>query len=119
MRRALRIGISVIVFNSSMPLRFVSVLGLSGSLLSFAYSLFVIVNYLTRRDLMQGWTTLSLQVSGLFFLVFIILMLLSEYVARVLEESSDRPLYYVREEVASTLVLADPVRRNVLDRSRD
>jgi glycosyltransferase involved in cell wall biosynthesis len=119
LRRALRIGISVIVFNSSVPLRFVSLLGLTGSLLSFAYSLFVIVNYLTRRDLMPGWTTLSLQVSGLFALVFIILMLLCEYVARVLEESSDRPLYYVREEVASTLVLADPVRRNVLDRSRD
>jgi glycosyltransferase involved in cell wall biosynthesis len=119
LRRAVRIGISVIVFNSSVPLRFVSLLGLTGSLLSFAYSLFVIVSYLVRRDLMPGWTTLSLQMSGLFFLVFIILMLLCEYVGRVLEESSDRPLYYVCDEVASSLVLADPVRRNVLDRSFD
>jgi glycosyltransferase involved in cell wall biosynthesis len=75
LRRALRIGLSVIVNSSTAPLRLVSTLGLVGSLLSFLYSFYVIAIYLVKRDVMPGWTTMSLQVSGLFFLVFVMLAL--------------------------------------------
>jgi glycosyltransferase involved in cell wall biosynthesis len=116
---AARIGASVIVHNSTLPLRLVSLIGLIGSLLSFLYSLYVVAIFLFKQDVMPGWTTLSLQVSGLFFLVFTMMALLGEYMGRLLEESSDRPQYYVREEKTSAVAFADPTRRNVLDRSAD
>lgn len=116
---AARIGASVLVHNSTLPLRFVSLIGLIGSLLSFLYSLYVVAVFLFKRDVMQGWTTLSLQVSGLFFLVFLMMALLGEYMGRLLEESSDRPLYYIRDEKTSAVAFADPTRRNVLDQSAD
>jgi glycosyltransferase involved in cell wall biosynthesis len=117
--RSVRTGLSVLVHYSVAPLRWVSVLGLVGSLLSLLYSGYVIVVYLVKRDVLQGWTTLSLQVSGLFFLVFVMLALIGEYLGRLLDELVDRPLYHVREEQSSAVMLSDLARRNVLDRSTD
>ena len=57
--------------------------------------------------------------SGLFFLVFVMLTLIGEYLGRLLDELVDRPLYHVREEQASAVMLTDLARRNVTDRPAD
>lgn len=113
LRRAARAAASMAVNSSQTPLRLVSGLGLLGSGLSFLYSLYVVAVYLTKPDVMPGWTTLSLQVSGLFVLVFLMLALIGEHLGRLMDEAVDRPLYHVREEQASAVMLADPARRNV------
>jgi glycosyltransferase involved in cell wall biosynthesis len=114
---AIRIGLSVIVHNSIAPLRMASVIGLLGSFLSLLYSLYVVAIYLFKPDVMPGWTTLSLVMSGLFGAMFVMLALMGEYLGRLLEESAERPLYHVRDEQSSAVMLADLSRRNVLDRS--
>jgi glycosyltransferase involved in cell wall biosynthesis len=115
--RALRIGLSVLIHNSITPLRMASALGLVGSALSFLYSLYVVGVYLFKPDVMPGWTTMSLQVSGLFAMLFLMLALLGEYVGRLLEEASDRPLYHVRDEQSSAVMLSELTRRNVIQQS--
>src|SRR6185503_1803839 len=65
LRRAARTAASMAVNHSVAPMRVVSVLGLTGSFLSLVYSLYVLGVYLFQQDVMPGWTTLSLQVSGL------------------------------------------------------
>ena len=105
------------VNHSIAPLRLVSMCGLTGSFLSLLYSLYVVAIYLFKQDVMPGWTTLSLQVSGLFFLVFIMLTLIGEHLGRLLDEAVERPLYHVREEQASAVMLSDLARRNVIDHS--
>jgi len=105
------------VNHSVAPLRLVSVLGLTGSFLSLMYSLYVVGVYFSKRDVMPGWTTLSLQLSGLFFLVFVMLTMIGEHLRRLLDEAVDRPLYHVREDQASAVMLSDLARRNVMDKS--
>ncbi|MBX7103786.1 MAG: glycosyltransferase [Gemmataceae bacterium] len=117
--RGLRIGLSLLVHNSLVPLRLISVLGLAGSFLSFLYTLYVIGIYLFKKDVLPGWTTLSLQVNGLFTLAFLMLALLGEYMGRLVEETTVRPLYHTRPEVSSAVDLSDPERRNVLGKSDD
>lgn len=117
LRRAARTAASMAVSHSAAPMRLVSLLGLSGSFASLVYSLYVVGIYLTREDVMPGWTTLSLQMSGLFFLVFVMLTLIGEHLGRLMDESVDRPLYHVREEHSSSVMLSDLARRNVMDRS--
>ena len=109
----------MLVHYSILPLRLVSLLGLLGSGLSLLYSAYVVVIYIFKSDVMPGWTTLSLQVSGLFAIVFLMMALLSEYVGRLLEESPDRPLYFLRDEQSSAVMLADPKRKNVLSHSQE
>jgi len=108
---------SFLVHNSIVPLRIAGALGLFGSGLSFLYCLYVLGIYLFKSDVMPGWTTISLAVSGLFTMLFLILALLGEYVGRLLEESTDRPLYHVRDEQSSSVMLADLTRRNVIQQS--
>jgi polyisoprenyl-phosphate glycosyltransferase len=115
--RSIRVGLSVMVHNSIQPLRIASVLGLCGSFLSLLYSLYVVVIYLFKPDVMPGWTTLSLVMSGLFCLSFLMMALMGEYLGRVLEESTDRPLYHVRDELSSAVMLAEVNRKNVTNQS--
>ncbi|MCZ7586757.1 MAG: hypothetical protein M5R36_27375 [Deltaproteobacteria bacterium] len=68
-----------------------------------------------KNEVMEGWTTLSLQMSGLFLIAFICLTLLGAYMDRVLEEATDRPLYHVLEEMHSSVMIEDETRRNILD----
>lgn len=117
LRRSVRTAASMALSHSLAPLRLVSVLGLTGSLVSLLYSLYVLGVYFLKDDVMPGWTTLSLQVSGLFFLAFVTLTLIGEHLGRLADEAADRPLYHVREEQASAVMLSDLTRRNVLDRS--
>jgi polyisoprenyl-phosphate glycosyltransferase len=117
LRRAARRAVSMSLGHSVAPLRVVSLLGLGGSLASLLYTLYVIGVYLTKPDVMPGWTTLSLQVGGLFFLVFVMLTMTGEHLARLVDESGSRPLYHVREEQASAVMLSDLTRRNVMSQS--
>ena len=116
---AMRIGLSVLVHNSNVLLRFVSALGILGSFFSLLYSIYAVVVYLTLPGVQKGWTTLSLLGSGAAFLLFLMLALIGEYLGRLLDQTSDRPLYHVREEQSSAIMLNDQSRRNVLNQSVD
>jgi glycosyltransferase involved in cell wall biosynthesis len=115
--RDVRLGLSVLIHNSIALLRFASGLGLLGSFLSLGYNLYAVLIFLFYRNVPQGWTTLSFAMSALFFVTFLILALMGEYLSRLLEESSDRPLYHVRDEESSAVMLSDVSRRNVLDQA--
>lgn len=115
---AIELGISVIVSNSTRPLRFVSWLALFASVMNVAYIGYVFLVHLVKRNVAEGWTTLSLQNAGMFFLLFAILAVVTEYVGRILNESRERPLYYVAEEANSSVLVANQDRRNVVTESR-
>jgi hypothetical protein len=89
---------TLIVANSASPLRIVSVLGLLTSLLIVGYVGFIVAVGLFKNEVAEGWITTSLMISGLFFVLFIMLTVLSEYISRILSESQDRPLYFIAEE---------------------
>jgi hypothetical protein len=109
-------GLSIMVLNSRSPLRLVSYVGIGAGLLNLLYACYVMVINVLSDHVAAGWTTLSLQVACMFFLVFLILVVACEYVGRILEEAQDRPLYHVQEERNSS-ILSMQQQRNVLDRS--
>lgn len=114
---ALERGISLIVTNSTRPLRLVALLGLVASLVNAAYLVYVLAIALFKPHVAEGWITLSASISGMFLFLFLILAVLCEYVGRLLEESRDRPLYFVAEEASSSVLVADATRRNVVHES--
>ncbi len=111
-------AIAVVVSNSTRPLRFVSWLAVAASVLNLAYILYVFFVNLFKRNVAEGWTTLSLQNAGMFFLLFLILAVVTEYVGRILSETRDRPLYYIAEEANSSVLVPGKERRNVVADSR-
>ncbi|HZN91418.1 MAG TPA: glycosyltransferase family 2 protein [Myxococcales bacterium] len=115
--QSVSLAINIMVTQSTHPLRLVSWLGLGASLVNLGYLGYVVLVYLLKSKVAEGWTTLSLQVGGMFFLVFLILSVMAEYLGRLMEETRERPLYHVLEERSSNVLLADPERRNVVSES--
>jgi dolichol-phosphate mannosyltransferase len=116
---AIDLGISIIVANSAHPLRLVSWLGLALSGLNVLYVVYVLLTYYFSPSIAEGWATRSIQTSGMFFFVFLILAVLCEYVGRILSETQNRPHYYVLEERNSNSMLLAEERKNVTTRSVD
>lgn len=98
---------------SSHPLRFLSYFGILGGILNLAYAIYVVIINLSVHDVAKGWTTLSIQSSIMFFLLFMILALLAEYVGKILNEVQQEPPYHIMQELSSTISIADETRRNV------
>lgn len=74
------------------------------SLLTIVYALFI---YLFKKDVVQGWTTMTVLVSGGFAGLFLVLGVIGEYLSRILVEVRGRPLYSIR--AADVTTPADPV----------
>ena len=106
-------SIDILSNYSSHPLRAVSYFGLFAGILNVFYALYVVVVNITRGNIEKGWTSLSLESSIMFFLLFMILAMISEYVGKILVESRNEPPYNIMQELSSTISLADETRRNV------
>ena len=111
---ALEVAIDLIVSHSVHPLRVVTWLGLLAGTFNALYVIYICLVYLTKDGVAEGWTTLSLQNSVMFFFVFLILVVMAEYLGRILRESTNRPLYHVISEKTSSLQNSDDNRRNVV-----
>jgi hypothetical protein len=66
----------------------------------------------------EGWTTSSLQNAVMFFFLFLILAVLSEYIGVILREVRARHLYIVEKEHTSVITLDQSVTGNVQHDSR-
>lgn len=99
--RALRL----FFLSSQYPLRLLSFIALLGAFLNVLYSVYVVLVNIFKAEVAEGWTTLSLQNSVMFFILFIILAVLSEYVARLVITSQHRPFYLVTYESKSLVLL--------------
>lgn len=117
-RKSLREGfgkaIALLVQNSSRPLRLVSIMGLAASMINLLYIGYVAAVVLIKRDIAAGWVTLSLQSSFMFFIINLTLAVIAEYILRIMDESRDRPLYFLRDEQNSSVLLGAESRRNVV-----
>ncbi len=110
-------AVNLLVANTRHPLRIVTAMGVLGAMLNLSYACYVMVVYLLRPTVAEGWTTLSLQSSGMFFLICLILAVLSEYVGAILGEVRTRPLYFIAQELNSSVLLEDTIRSSIVKES--
>jgi glycosyltransferase involved in cell wall biosynthesis len=110
-------ALTLVAGVSKTPLRVASSLGIAAALLNLLYVLYVVAIYFFKEDVAPGWVTLSLQNAAMFFLVFLNIVLIAEYVGQTLEEAQQRPLYQVLDERNSPLGASRFDGRNVLDQS--
>lgn len=101
------------VFNSTKPLRWMSVVGIIGSSVAMLFSIYSIVINLVNDRVAEGWTTTILFISFLFMLQFLMLSFFGEYLARLLDDRSEHREYNVVFEKNSSVML-DVQRENVL-----
>lgn len=89
--KLLQLGIDGIFSFSKFPIRFITFLGLLGLIVALAYSIFLVVMYLTVGIDVRGFSSLALLVSFFGSLNLICLGVIGEYIARIYDETLARP----------------------------
>lgn len=94
-------GMRMLVSTTRAPMRLVTALCMFGALSNVAYSGYVLAIAFFKADVAAGWVSLSLQQSGMFFLLSLVLLVLGEYILQMASLSNEGPVYYVAQEFTS------------------
>ncbi|MDI1269845.1 MAG: glycosyltransferase [Polaromonas sp.] len=94
-------GMRLLVSTTRAPMRLVTSLSLFGAVANLVYSIYVVAVGLLKTDVAPGWISLSLQQSGMFFLISLVLLVLGEYILHMVSLSNEGPLYHVGQEFTS------------------
>lgn len=97
-------GIRLLVSTTRAPLRLVTSISLFGALANLIYSIYVVAIFLTKADVAHGWVSMSLQQSGMFFLISLVLLVLGEYILHMASLTNEGPLYHVGQEFTSARI---------------
>lgn len=113
LRTGIAEALSIVGSHSTHPLRVMSVVGILASAVNLIYAMYVVIVAIFKKDVAAGWTTMSLQLSAMFFIMFLFMAILSEYIGKILAETRHDQRYLVMEELTSTVSLANVDRKNI------
>jgi glycosyltransferase involved in cell wall biosynthesis len=94
-------GMRMLVSTTRAPMRFVTTLSLFGAVINLVYSVYVVAVAFIKTDVAPGWVSLSLQQSGMFCLISLVLLVLGEYILNMVSLQNEGPLYHVGQEFTS------------------
>ncbi|MBB4813041.1 MULTISPECIES: glycosyltransferase [Pseudomonas] len=94
-------GMRLLISTTRAPMRLVTSLSLFGAIANLLYCIYVIAVGILKSDVAPGWISLSLQQSGMFFLISLVLLVLGEYILNMASLSNEGPLYHVGQEFTS------------------
>lgn len=94
-------GINIITSTSYKPLRLVSIFSFFGANFSVFYSLYVLIIWISKKDIAQGWVSTSIQISIMFFILSCVLIVISEYILAISRKVYSGPKYFIANEFIS------------------
>jgi len=98
-KTAFYVALNGIFSFSYLPLRFVSILGIGITFISFLMILFYLYLYFVHGREAPGAATMILLTLSLFGVLFFVLGIISEYLARIYDEVKNRPTYIIKDKV--------------------
>lgn len=118
-------GIQILVSTTRAPMRLVSALLVFGSIANVVYSVYVMIVAIIADEVEPGWVSLSLQQSGMFFLISVVLLVLSEYITQTIGFANGAPRFFITQEFSSPhrlmnghLNLEEPTNMRSKDKKR-
>lgn len=94
-------GMRLLVSTTRAPMRLVTYLSLFGAFANLIYCVYVLAIGILKTDVAPGWISFSLQQSGMFVLISLVLLVLGEYILNMASLSNEGPLYHVGQEFTS------------------
>lgn len=98
-RRMIRLSIDGLMTFSIIPLRIAIALGLSISLLSFLYLVYIVVIWLTSTRVVPGWASVAGLLSLLGGIQLLTIGVLGEYLGRLFISNLNRPHFVIKERI--------------------
>lgn len=97
-------GIRLIVSTTRAPMRLVTWLMVFGACANLVYSFYIILVEIFGKNIAPGWVTMSLQQSGMFFLISLVMIVLGEYISHIVDQNNEGPTYHVAQEFTSAIM---------------
>jgi glycosyltransferase involved in cell wall biosynthesis len=97
-------GMLLLLSSTRAPMRVVTALSLFGAMANVVYSMYVVAVAFLNPHVAPGWASLSLQQSGMFLLISLVLLVLGEYILQMAGLSNEGPLYHIGQEFTSVRV---------------
>ena len=97
-------GIRLMLSTTSAPMRLVTFLSLFGATANLFYSVYVLTVAFLAEDIEAGWASMSLQISGMFFLISIVMMILGEYILQINRNHNGGPEFHIGQEFNSSKI---------------
>jgi polyisoprenyl-phosphate glycosyltransferase len=97
-------GMQILLTTTHIPMRLVTSLAAFGAISNLFYSAYVVAIAIFKDDVAPGWVTLSLQQSGMFFLISLVLLVLGEYILHMASLSNEGPRFHVAQEFTSAVM---------------
>lgn len=94
-------AVRLLISTTRAPMRLVTTLSLFGAVSNLLYSAYVIAIAILKDNVAPGWVTLSLQQSGMFFLISLVLLVLGEYILHMGMLSNEGPRHHISQEFTS------------------
>jgi dolichol-phosphate mannosyltransferase len=97
--QVIELAIQGIFAYSYTPIKYISFLGLTLSIVSLLYLIYTVFHIFVKGVPFAGYGTIISLILLLFGFLFLILGVLGQYIAQIYEEVKARPNYIVKQEV--------------------
>ncbi|WP_017151894.1 glycosyltransferase family 2 protein [Bacillus bingmayongensis] len=99
LKKMIKFASDGIIAFSTKPLRMVMTLGLISVLISIAVLIYSVIVKIIGQDIQTGWASLMVAITFFSGMQLLGLGIVGQYVARIYDESKNRPIYVVKETV--------------------
>lgn len=100
LKKMLKLASDGIISFSTKPLKIVGGLGIISIVISFILLIYALISYIFKlNNLSAGWTSLMLGITFFAGVQLLSLWIMSEYIARIYDESKNRPQYIIEKKI--------------------
>jgi len=99
--------IDVLVNYSHRLIRMATILSLTAAIANLIYILYVIGIFAFKENVVQGWTSSNLYNSSMYFVLFLVLAVVGEYVRMIIQNQKNTPFYEITDEKSSVALFSD------------
>ena len=100
LKKMLKLASDGIISFSTKPLKIVGGLGIISIVISFILLIYALISYIFKlNNLSAGWTSLMLGITFFAGVQLLSLWIMSEFIARIYDESKNRPQYIIEKKI--------------------
>lgn len=100
LKKMLKLASDGIISFSTKPLKLVGYLGIITIVISIALLIYTLISYVfSLNNLTAGWTSIMVAITLFSGVQLVSIWLISEYIARIYDETKNRPQYIIRDTI--------------------
>jgi polyisoprenyl-phosphate glycosyltransferase len=99
--------IDILISYSNRLIRMATILSLFTAIANLFYIVYIFGIYLFKDDVAQGWTSSNIYNSTIYFVLFLVLAVIGEYIRMIIQNQKNVPMYEIVDEKNSIALFSN------------